>query len=200
MKFSSLLRRLVAIALLGSTLLASQSFAGVIYQQLPNTILTGIQADASTGPYPESPSITSGPAHIQSISWWGYYGPGSDPSTDSFLVALNGANVAGTVSSSAAGDDLTKYDFVVADMNGFAYNGGALLLELVNDSYFVDWRWQGALGAGDEGLRALQINGSLDAQNTVPEPNTLILAGLALGMLAAAHRQAARRADPKAEA
>ncbi|MBL8396672.1 MAG: PEP-CTERM sorting domain-containing protein [Candidatus Accumulibacter sp.] len=175
MKSSSILRKFQTGLLVCGALLAANVSATVIVERLPTTTATGIQADNSSGaPYTESVSLAA--TSINRLTWWGYY-LGGGPADDLFVAQFDGLNLAGSVTSFAAGQvdgiDLYRYELALATPYLFA-GGSDLQIDLINDSLDVQWFWQGAASAGGNAPRALSLT-----RNDVPEPGMLAL--LAIG-------------------
>ncbi|HQO28494.1 MAG TPA: PEP-CTERM sorting domain-containing protein [Accumulibacter sp.] len=185
------LRQLPAGLLLGCLLFAAQASATVLFERLPATTATGIQADNSTGsPYTET--VPLGAATIDQVTWWGYYDGGS-PADDLFVLQLAGSTQSGRVTSIADGlvDGLTLYRYEMSLNTPYAFAGGSdLQIDLINDSLDVQWFWQGAgivPGSNDTHV-AVRL-----ASNDVPEPGMLAL--LTAGLLSLAWFQRRRAAE-----
>lgn len=181
MKLSTTLRKFHAALLIGCFFMAANASATLLVEQLPAVTAVGQQADNSTGPYAESVAVPA-PASIKRISWWGYYLAGSTLD-DSFVIALGGKTQSGSVKSVADGSvdglDLYRYELTLA--TPFAVTGVTPLeLALVNDSFDVEWYWQGA--ATLDGRRALVML-------QVPEPGTLGVFAIGLLVLARSSRR-----------
>lgn len=178
----------------GAALLSTQAFAAPLLELAPNrSALVGQQSDMDTTPWIESVSL-SGPAAVTSLTWWGYYDAGANVSTivDDFVVNnISLSNLGLITRSQDFMDDgngtvlaLYKYVLDLSDPANTLYlPGGTSFVALSNDWLDGVWYWQGS-GADELGARAYAVNGT-DLIQTVPEPTSLALAGLALAGLAA---------------
>lgn len=176
---------------LGAAMGASQAYAAPLLDLAPNrSTLVGQQADAGTGEWNESVTL-AGPVTVTGFTWWGYYF-NTDLSTavDDFVV--NSIDVSGTGLVTRTEDfindgngtvlELYKYVLDLSDpANSQYFAGGTSIASLVNNSFDVEWYWQGS-GTDELGARAYTVDGTRATQN-VPEPSSLALMGLALAAL-----------------
>jgi hypothetical protein len=172
-------RTLAAAALLGAVLPA---FSAELVGNSPLASPSGTQADASSGPLSQSfNSLVAGT--IESIVWWGYHGQNSTgPSSDDFVVKLNGNQRFGSVLKSTDVNGLARYELQITSTLLSAGVPGSL--EIVNDSLDVEWFWQYSNAARETVAFSLQ-------GVPVPEPGSYAL--MLIGLLAVA--RAARRAN-----
>lgn len=178
------LRQLAAMAALLGTM--APALAGSLAFDAPQGTRNGLQSDASSGP-PLSASYFVGATGgiVTSIVWWGYHGANSGgESFDNFAVWLDGAQQSGSLTKTAV-SDFTRYELDIADIAVQAMQSGDL--EILNDSFDVEWFWQYANTDNP------QMSFSLDSNPrtvSVPEPGSLALAGLALlGLTSSARRR-----------
>lgn len=181
----SLLRNTLAGALLGcATLLggfaqaASVQVAGV---PPVSSMLLGTSSDTS-GP-PLTTLTTSFSGNVSRVDWWGYdlLQP-QGGSTDDFVVKLGGQTLSGsltrslanTISDPQVGDiALFQYSLTLASLQAFS---GAQSLEVSNQSFDVEWYWQGGSALALAPSYAVYV----ERDGQVPEPAAL---GLVLAAL-----------------
>lgn len=168
--------------------LSATAHAAVLGQSLPAVATPdGVQADEdATGPL-DAPLAASSAGTLESIAWWGYHGANSGGAAlDSFLIALSGMSVTGTLSTSTVGS-LTRYELDIADM---AWTGAAGTLSIQNGTG-TEWFWQLGTGSASSGpYMAYQLLGTPAPVTAVPEPAGWALAALALLALRTQRRRA----------
>lgn len=168
-------------------------------------------SDQDGGTIAEDDFSTSSAATATSLTWWGGYGFGNNPSTDSFTIEIRDASslilsqaVTAVRSSTAfvvAGLDVYVYDATIADT---ALAGGSTyFLRIYNNTSgnaLSNWFWATSNTSGNV-LRyawpsgsllgttgvdvAFQVNGT-----SVPEPATYLLSALGLTAIYLARRRA----------
>ena len=164
---------LCAVGLLA---LSGLSQAAVLFERAPSASLGGVQADASTGSYSQSFGSLAG-ATLDSITWWGFHFD-APAGGNAFTVALGGNILTGVMSSTDVGNAQELYRYTL-DITDVVLTGSDTTLEIVNDSFDVQWAWQDAVGGATAGLTAFRLEGTRAGQ-PVPEPGVLGLLGLAL--------------------
>lgn len=144
----------------------------------------GQQSDASGPPVVQSFVAPAG-AVLQAIRWWGFHGPNSlGPSSDNFVVLLDGVSQVGSLSVSTTAN-FDEYTLDIAD---------ALLtattLSIFNDSSDVEWFWQSSSAIGNPNAPdatnvAYSLIGTFEANNVAEPaiPGLVIAAFMALTML-----------------
>lgn len=185
MKCFGLKSTLLGLVLAASALCSAAASATILLEQPPSATFNGMQTDASTGmPLSETFSLT-GPVLIEKISWWGYDLGGIPGAVNDFVVDFAAVTQTGTITESPDVGGLTLYQMTLG--SGFAFGGGTTTLSLINNSFDVEWYWQGT----DSQKQSLRLEGVRQGQ-PVPEPEILSLFGLALAGVAFVSRRSRR--------
>nr|WP_316640258.1 PEP-CTERM sorting domain-containing protein [uncultured Roseateles sp.] len=172
-KFRQPAAQFIAATLLSSVALSGQAMELVSTSFAPYLAGTnGLESDWNAGPAFEQSFVPVANAVLDKVVWWGYYNFGSSDS--SFEVFLGGSAVplAGSLTTTSAGNGITQYTLDVTDSPLTANK-----IAIWNKSEDVRWMWQATSNAPSAEPVAFSLQGSL-----VPEPGTwaLMLGGLAL--------------------
>jgi hypothetical protein len=161
----------------------------------------GQQADASTSAFVQAFTAPTGSV-VEAIRWFGFHGPESGGAAyDHFAVYLGDVLQTGTLAQRAVlgADGGYLYDAYTLDVSDLALT--ATSLSIVNDSLDVAWYWQSAAAVGNpDAASGDQVAFSLlgHTVNAVPEPATLSMSMLGLGLGLAARRAIRRMAGRSA--
>jgi PEP-CTERM motif-containing protein len=142
----------------------------------------GQQSDAGSGAYSQAFTVPAGSV-LEAVRWYGFHGANSlGAAFDNFAVTIGGVQQTGALTVNPISQFFDEYTLDVPDA---AFASGSL--EIVNDSFDVEWFWQSAAAVGnpsapDAAAVAFSLIGRVGpVVASVPEPSTLSLL-LAIGL------------------
>ena len=208
------LKKMVWVGSLIGTLLvsiATMAGADVIYEQDLNQVdnlgfVSNITGDLSADNF-----VISTPSTIQSIIWYGMYAWADEKTEDTFdirLSTLSGAQLFSSLGITNAsksdsgfvdafGETIYQYEVSIAD---WELTSNEYLISISNSNTdFSDWFWADSLGGDGTSFygvpgawtedtsgyeMAFTLNGVQSSIPTTPEPNSILLLGLGVGVFA----------------